>query len=80
MAKLHIAISATPIQFNTGVEAFCGEVVPYAQPIPTDDLFEAPPSTILFCKKCFSEWKMPAQETRYLVVIMAGQESLTECE
>jgi hypothetical protein len=68
MAKIHLFISASPIQGGTELESICGEKITNAQAIPLNELVTEQASTILFCKHCFGR--------QYFYAISSAQEAM----
>jgi len=68
MAKIHLLISADPVQGGNELESICGEKVPNAQAIPLTELDREQTSTIIFCKRCFGR--------QYFYAISSAQEAM----
>ena len=52
VAKIHMVLSAEPVESGSTLEAFCGEKIPNAQAIPLGEFQMEQSSSVLFCRKC----------------------------
>jgi len=66
--KIHLLISAEPVQGGGMLESICGEEIQNAKAVPLADLDQEFTSTILFCKACFGR--------KYFYAIGSAQEAL----
>ncbi len=65
MAKIHLIISADPVENGFDRTALCGLTISKAEAVPLTEM-EAPASSILFCRECFGR--------NYFYAISGGQE------